>query len=62
MRIARWQSTVAGRESPVVERVEASIDREGFVIDDRVVPFPDGLTVAEVLARGLDAAHALFER
>ena len=25
---------------------------EGFVIDDRVVPFPDGLTVADVLARG----------
>ena len=32
------------------------------MIDDRVVPFPDGLTVADVLAQGLDAAHALFSR
>ena len=44
MRIARWAA--AGAEVG-----------EGFVIDDRVVPFPDGLTVADVLARGLDAAH-----
>ena len=35
---------------------------EGFVIDDRVVPFPDGLTVADVLAAGLDAAHELRSR
>ena len=41
MRIARWQH---GAEV-----------REGFVIDDRVVSFPDGLTVADVLAKGLDA-------
>ncbi len=32
------------------------------MVDDRVVPFPDGLTVADVLAQGLDAAHALFAR
>ena len=48
MRIARWQH---GAEIG-----------EGFVIGDRVVPFPDGLTVAQVLAQGLDAAHALVER
>ena len=34
---------------------------EGFVIDDRVVPFADGLTVADVLARGLDALPALLD-
>jgi 2-keto-4-pentenoate hydratase/2-oxohepta-3-ene-1,7-dioic acid hydratase in catechol pathway len=32
---------------------------EGFIIDDRVVPFPGGLTVADVLAQGLDAAREL---
>ncbi|WP_308492031.1 fumarylacetoacetate hydrolase family protein [Microbacterium terrisoli] len=50
MKIARWRSP-------------ADTDvHEGFVIDDRVVAFPDGLTVAAVLARGLAAAHALYER
>ncbi|WP_404429510.1 fumarylacetoacetate hydrolase family protein [Microbacterium lacus] len=48
MRIARWKH---GAEIG-----------EGFVIGDGVVPFPDGLRVAEVLAEGLDAAHALFTR
>ncbi len=48
MRIARWQR---GAEVG-----------EGFVSGDGVVPFPDGLRVAEVLAQGLDAAHALFAR
>jgi 2-keto-4-pentenoate hydratase/2-oxohepta-3-ene-1,7-dioic acid hydratase in catechol pathway len=42
MRIARW---LAGTERA-----------EGFVVDDHVVPFADGATVAEVLARGLAAA------
>jgi 2-keto-4-pentenoate hydratase/2-oxohepta-3-ene-1,7-dioic acid hydratase in catechol pathway len=48
MRIARWthQHTVG----------------EGFVIDDRVVPFADGATVADLLAAGLDAAHDAYER
>jgi 2-keto-4-pentenoate hydratase/2-oxohepta-3-ene-1,7-dioic acid hydratase in catechol pathway len=48
MRIARWShdGTVG----------------EGFVVDDRVVAFPEGLTVAEILAGGLDAAHAAFAR
>lgn len=45
MRIARWQGERIG---------------EGFVIDDRVVEFPGGRTVAQVLAAGLDAAHELF--
>ena len=48
MRIARWR--------------QGADTGEGFVVDDRVVPFPDGLTVADVLAQGLDAAHALFAR
>ncbi|MFK4835792.1 fumarylacetoacetate hydrolase family protein, partial [Microbacterium sp. ZW T2_14] len=48
MRIARWshENTVG----------------EGFVIDDRVVAFPDGSTVADILAGGRDAAHAAFAR
>lgn len=48
MRVARWEAS--------------SGIGEGFVIDDRVVGFPDGQTVAEVLAGGLDAARAAFER
>ncbi|WP_251452511.1 fumarylacetoacetate hydrolase family protein [Microbacterium sp. Marseille-Q6648] len=48
MRIARW--------------IDGADTGEGFVIGDRVVPFPDGLTVAEVLAQGLDAAHGLLRR
>ncbi|WP_285115632.1 fumarylacetoacetate hydrolase family protein [Leifsonia sp. fls2-241-R2A-40a] len=49
MRIARWTTADSGL-------------REGFVIGDRVVPFPDGLTVADVLARGLAEAPALLAR
>lgn len=49
MKIARWSDA------------QGAVG-EGFVIDDRVVPFPDGLTVAEVLAGGLDAAHHAFAR
>jgi 2-keto-4-pentenoate hydratase/2-oxohepta-3-ene-1,7-dioic acid hydratase in catechol pathway len=48
MRIARW--TEGGRRG------------DGFVIDDRVVTFPDELSVAQVLAQGLPAAHRLFDR
>lgn len=48
MRIARW--------------ADGADVGEGFVDGDEVVPFPDGLRVAEVLAQGLAAAHALFER
>ena len=48
MRIARWShETTVG---------------EGFVVDDRVVAFPDGSTVADILAGGLDAARAAFAR
>ncbi|MFE4468622.1 fumarylacetoacetate hydrolase family protein [Leifsonia sp. NPDC056824] len=47
MRIARWTG-------------DGATVSEGFVIGDRVAPFPEGLTVAEVLARGLAEAHALF--
>lgn len=48
MRIARW--TLGSKLG------------EGFVVGDSVVPFPDGLTVSDVLARGLDATHDLFSR
>ncbi|MFV0320123.1 MAG: fumarylacetoacetate hydrolase family protein [Microbacterium sp.] len=48
MRIARW--------------TQANEHFEGFVIDDRVVPFPDGLTVADALARGLAETSALHAR
>jgi 2-keto-4-pentenoate hydratase/2-oxohepta-3-ene-1,7-dioic acid hydratase in catechol pathway len=48
MRIARWH--------------QDGVVAEGFVVDDAVLPFPDGLTVAEVLRDGLDAARDLHER
>ncbi len=48
MRIARW--------------ADGADVGEGFVDGDVVVPFPDGLRVAEVLAQGLSAASALFDR
>ena len=43
MRIARWN--------------HQGTTEEGFVIDDRVVPFADGATVADVLRAGLARAH-----
>ena len=55
MKIARWTGLDAG------EHDESTIE-EGFVIDDHVVPFPDGLTVSDVLSRGLAAAHGLHEQ
>lgn len=48
MKLARW--------------IDGADLGEGFVIDDRVVPFPSGLRVSQVLAQGLPAAHRLFER
>lgn len=48
MRIARWQ--------------DGADLGEGFVDGDSVVPFPDGLRVAEVLEQGLAAAHRLYGR
>jgi 2-keto-4-pentenoate hydratase/2-oxohepta-3-ene-1,7-dioic acid hydratase in catechol pathway len=55
MRIARW--TTLGQV--------AAVD-EGFVVagaeGDEVVPFPDGLSVTDVLHRGLADAHALSQR
>jgi 2-keto-4-pentenoate hydratase/2-oxohepta-3-ene-1,7-dioic acid hydratase in catechol pathway len=47
VRIARWRGVYGVGE--------------GFVVDERVVPFADGLTVADVLARGLDAVPALLD-
>jgi len=49
VKIARWAD-------------DAGTVGEGFVIDSRVVPFPGGLTVAQVLAQGLAAAHELHAR
>ncbi|GAA1981517.1 fumarylacetoacetate hydrolase family protein [Microbacterium pumilum] len=49
MKIARWDDATGAIG-------------EGFIIDDCVVPFPDGLTVADVLEGGLDAAHDAFGR
>jgi 2-keto-4-pentenoate hydratase/2-oxohepta-3-ene-1,7-dioic acid hydratase in catechol pathway len=46
MRLARWISDGAVAE--------------GFVVGDRVVPFPGRLTVADLLAGGLEAAAAVF--
>lgn len=46
MKIARWTD-------------DAGVG-EGFVVGDRVVPFPDGRRVADVLAGGLAEARALF--
>ncbi len=48
MRIARW--------------VDGADIGEGFVDGESVIPFPDGLRVAEVLAQGLASARALFAR
>ena len=49
MRIARWT-------------IDGSAVGEGFVIGERVVPFPDALTVRDVLAGGLAEAHRLLAR
>lgn len=49
MRLARW----VGASGTV---------GEGFVVGDRVVPFPGGETVATVLEGGLGPARALFDR
>jgi len=48
MRIGRW--TRQGR------------DEDGFIEDEGVLPFPDGLTVADVLARGRGALAGLRGR
>lgn len=48
MRIARWSDGAA--------------IGEGFVIDERVVSFPDGLSVADVVAGGPDVAHDAYAR
>ena len=50
MRIARWN------------RHGSTEVHEGFVIDDRLHPFADGRTVAQVLAEGLPSAHELYAR
>ncbi|MHC2998535.1 fumarylacetoacetate hydrolase family protein [Microbacterium sp. HJ5] len=48
MKIARW--------------IDGADLGEGFVIDGRVVSFPDGLRVSQVLAQGLTAAQRLHSR
>jgi 2-keto-4-pentenoate hydratase/2-oxohepta-3-ene-1,7-dioic acid hydratase in catechol pathway len=54
MRIARW--------TPRDILPGADAIGEGFVVDDGVVPFPDGLTVADVLHRGRAELEALALR
>jgi 2-keto-4-pentenoate hydratase/2-oxohepta-3-ene-1,7-dioic acid hydratase in catechol pathway len=49
VKIARWEGG-------------AGVIGEGFVVDDRVIAFPDGQTVADILAAGSDAAHAACGR
>ncbi|UUT36121.1 fumarylacetoacetate hydrolase family protein [Microbacterium elymi] len=61
MRIARWQNQVAERGAQRRDEAPGAV-YEGFVIGDRVVPFPDGLTVADILARGLGATGELHTR
>ncbi len=51
MRIARWVQRPPEQGGSV---------SEGFIIGDHVVPFPDGMSVAEVLAGGLDAAREVY--
>jgi 2-keto-4-pentenoate hydratase/2-oxohepta-3-ene-1,7-dioic acid hydratase in catechol pathway len=50
MRLARWTSPGGSEVS------------EGFVVGETVVPFPDGMTVADVLRRGLSEAVELYDR
>lgn len=50
MRIARWQES------------GSRVPGEGFVVDESVVAFPDGLGVADVLAGGLPMARDLHAR
>ncbi|MGP6177761.1 fumarylacetoacetate hydrolase family protein [Microbacterium sp. A196] len=52
MKLARW-ITDSGNDGSV---------SEGFVIEDLLVSFPDGQTIADVLAGGLVEAHRLHER
>lgn len=47
MKIARWNNH--------------GFVAEGFVIRDHLVPFPDGLTVTDILNRGLAAAREIFD-
>lgn len=63
MRVARWESAVVvrGGEATALRQAQGPIG-EGFVVADRVVPFPEGQTVAEVIAAGLSALPGVFER
>lgn len=48
MRIARWR--------------QGGVTGEGFVIGERVIAFPGGLTVADALARGIAGTRVLFDQ
>ncbi|BDV31958.1 fumarylacetoacetate hydrolase family protein [Microbacterium terricola] len=43
-------------------RIARWVGGEGFIVDDHVVPFADGLTVAELLSIGLTGAHEALRR
>lgn len=60
MRIARWATAPAGPPNP--QALGTGRVREGFVIGDRVHPFPGGASVADVLEGGPILARELHER
>lgn len=61
MRIARWIGPTGPAEGFVVRDlvIEGEVDGDSV---DRLVPFPDGATVAEVLETGIEGARRLYER
>ncbi|MCS5735702.1 fumarylacetoacetate hydrolase family protein [Herbiconiux daphne] len=62
MKIARWEHPGPPSRGPADLHDQSPQIGEGFVIDERVVLFPDALTVTEVLAHGLGFAHTLHAR
>ncbi|MGO2111531.1 MAG: fumarylacetoacetate hydrolase family protein [Pseudoclavibacter sp.] len=62
MKLARWIPVGADAGPDAAAGPATASPSEGFVIDGAVVPFPDGATVADVLAAGLDGARDLHAR
>src|SRR5699024_2549095 len=50
MKLARWE-----------RQGDESLIHHGFVVDDQVVPFPDELTVEDLLAIGLKRTREIFD-
>lgn len=51
MKLARWQTDS-----------DTAAIQHGFVVEDRVIPFPDGLTVEGLLDAGLHRTREVYER